>query len=76
MGKLRDEFKIPEAQSYIPGELVAQVGIEFVNEFRDIYPASVLSYFMAVGPLQCLIGLAIKNGHLSLSALNDEGNGR
>lgn len=56
--------KTKEAQSYIDGVLVARIGIEFAQHFRDVYPPSVAPYFMAVGPLQSLIGLAIKNGHL------------
>jgi len=39
--------------------------VEFQREFHGIYKDSVLaSDLCAVGPLQAMIGLAIKNGRL------------
>lgn len=54
------------AHSEIAGVLVARMIIDFHRTFRDIYGSDVMtSNLCAVGPLQSLIGLAIKNGHLS-----------
>lgn len=58
--------KIEEAHAEISGRTVALIGIEFSRHFRDVYPASVIANYLAVGPLQSLIGLAIMNGHLKL----------
>lgn len=57
MGKLKD------AQSHIDGVKIAKIIREFQCEFSDIYPERILEG-IGVGPLQALIGLAIKNGHL------------
>lgn len=56
--------KVSDAQSHIDGTTVASMIIDFQNEFREIYPDHILSH--GVGPLQSLIGLAIKNGHITL----------
>lgn len=56
--------KIAEAQSYIDGTKIAEMGIRFTQEFRRVYPLEVHSHMMAVGPMQSFVGLAIKNGHL------------
>ena len=59
--------KIEKAQSYIQGRVVAGMIINFWEEFREVYPADVTaSDLCAVGPLQAMIGLAIKNGYLAL----------
>ena len=55
-----------QSQALIDGRDVARMIIEFQREFRHIYPLDVRSSSLcAVGPLQSMIGLAIKNGHLS-----------
>lgn len=55
-----------QAHARIEGKLVAQMIIDFHREFRDVYPhETMISSLCAVGPLQSMIGLAIKNGHLS-----------
>ena len=65
--------KIEQAHKHINGVDVAQMIIEFQQEFRDVYGLDTLaSSLCAVGPLQSLIGLAIKNGHLSQAIGNKE----
>lgn len=55
------------AQSEIDGQKVAKMILEFYEAFGGVYNPSVLvSDLCAVGPLQAMIGLAIKNGHLRL----------
>ena len=57
--------KIESAHSHIEGPEVAAMILDFWIEFRDVYPLSVTeSSLCAVGPLQSMIGLAIKNGRL------------
>lgn len=70
--------KIAKAQDHIHGELVAQMIIDFHREFRGVYLDDTLtSSLCAVGPLQSMIGLAIRNGHLSTPQPNvDEGDGK
>jgi len=51
-----------EAQAEIPGIVVAEIIMDFVNNFRDVYPTDLLA--RGVGPEQSMIGLAIKRGHL------------
>lgn len=59
--------KREEAQSHIDGEEVARIIMDFWREFETTYPLDVQkSSLCAVGPLQSMIGLAIKNGRLSL----------
>ena len=54
------------AQAHIDGTTVAQMIIDFHNQFRGVYPIEVMaSSLCAVGPLHSMIGLAIANGHLS-----------
>ena len=56
--------KIAEAQSYIDGAEIAEMGIRFTDEFRHEYPLDVHGHMLAVGPMQAYVGLAIKNGRL------------
>lgn len=56
--------KIQNAHSYISGEKVGLIFMDFVSEFLDIYPRQTFEGMCAVGPLQSLIGHAIKKGHL------------
>lgn len=56
-----------DTQSEIDGLEVSKMILDFYGEFRGIYPEHVLSSSLcAVGPLQTMIGLAIKNGRLAL----------
>ena len=58
--------KLRDAQSYIDGKRVARMIMDFHSEMRGVYPADVMaSDLCAVGPLQSMIGLAIKNGWLT-----------
>jgi len=60
--------KLEETHALIDGKTVARIIIEFQNEFRDVYGTHLLACELtAVGPLQSLIGMAIKNGHLRAS---------
>lgn len=56
--------KIADAQSRVDANLVARMIVEFQNELHGRYGAH--TSLTAVGPLQAMIGLAIKNGHLKL----------
>lgn len=58
--------KIAEAQSHIDGLTVARIGMDFMTKYHDVYPTSAIVGFAAVGPLQTLIGEAIRNGHLAV----------
>ncbi len=60
--------RLEDAQSYIDGLEIAEMGIQFAMEFRDVYPRGVIEHMLAVGPMQSFIGLAIKNGHLRPTA--------
>lgn len=56
-------------QSNVDGGLVAQMIMEFWEEFEATYGNDVKhSALCAVGPLQAMIGLAIRNGHLRAKA--------
>ena len=56
------------AQANIPGVLVAQMIMEFQREFAGSYGNDTFhSSLCAVGPLQSMIGLAIRNGHITIS---------
>lgn len=57
-----------EAQRYIDGKKIAEMGIRFTQEFRHVYPLEVHSHMLAVGPMQSFVGLAIKNGQLVTAA--------
>lgn len=58
-------MELHEAQKEIDGPKVAEIVNDFRREFRDVYPPDLLGSTMTgVGPMQALIGLAIKNGHL------------
>lgn len=58
--------RIREAHAEVDGNMVAQMILDFHHEFRGTYGLETLtSSLCAVGPLQSMIGLAIKNGHLS-----------
>jgi hypothetical protein len=60
--------KIEKAHEQIPGVEVAAIIQDFWREFRGIYPEDVMaSNLCAVGPLQSMIGLAIKNGRLRVA---------
>lgn len=66
--------KTREAQSHIDGDLVARMILDFHRELRSSYGLDTLtSSLCAVGPLQSMIGLAIKNGHLSLPSTPNVG---
>lgn len=57
--------KISQAHACIDGNLVARMVIDFHREFRGVYlEETMTSSLCAVGPLQSMIGLAIKNGLL------------
>lgn len=59
--------KIREAHSHIEGKRIAEMIMDFTSEFRAVYGNDTFnSSLCAVGPLQSLIGLAIRNGKLSL----------
>lgn len=65
--------KIHEAQAKIGGAIVATMIRDFYEHFRGVYPADVMaSSLCAVGPLQSMIGLAIRNGHLAPGTVADE----
>jgi len=70
--------KTAKAQANIPGVLVARMISEFWREFDGVYGNDTMhSSLCAVGPLQSMIGLAIRNGHLSTPQPNvDEGDGK
>lgn len=54
-----------DAQGRIEGTTVARMIMDFHREFRAIYGDDTMSSSLcAVGPLQSMIGLAIKNGWL------------
>lgn len=56
-----------DVQKEIDGIKVAEIVNDFRIAFRDVYPHSLLGSTMTgVGPMQALIGLAIKNGHLTI----------
>lgn len=62
----KGENMVERVQAHVDGLLVAQMIIDFHREFRDVYGhETMVSSLCAVGPLQSMIGLAIKNGHLS-----------
>lgn len=59
---------VKDAQRNIAGTEVAHMIMEFWDEFRNVYGKDVTeSSLCAVGPLQSMIGLAVKNGHLILA---------
>jgi hypothetical protein len=61
--------KVARAQAQIAGTEVARMVSEFYREFQGVYGKDVMeSSLCAVGPLQSMIGLAIRNGHLQLTA--------
>jgi hypothetical protein len=57
-----------DAQAEIDGLLVAEIVRDFGVNFHDVYPIDVLA--LGVGPMQSMIGLAIKRGHLMLPERN------
>lgn len=62
---MSDDIRVA-AQAEISGTAVARMIIDFHREMRSVYGADVMtSNLCAVGPLQSMIGLAIKNGLLS-----------
>lgn len=59
--------KIEVAHKEIEGIIVAGMIMDFWLEFQGVYGnATHQSSLCAVGPLQSMIGLAIKNGYLKL----------
>lgn len=61
------EERLREAQSEVDGQRVARMILNFQRQFAGVYPHRVLhSDLCAVGPLQSLLGLAIKDGLLAL----------
>ena len=60
-------ISLEEVQSHIDSSLVAKIVLEFNREFKDVYPTDVRSRYIAVGPAQALLGLAIKNGHIKVN---------
>jgi hypothetical protein len=57
--------KIRRAHEEIDGPAVASIIQDFWREFDGVYgPEVMTSDLCAVGPLQSMIGLAIKNGKL------------
>lgn len=60
--------KLRELQAELEGTLVAKMIYDFHTELRGIYGDNVMtSSLCAVGPLQTMIGLAIRNGHLKVT---------
>ena len=56
-----------EAQREIDGLSISGMIMDFHTEFREEYDTHVhVSSMCSVGPLQSMIGLAIKNGYLKL----------
>jgi hypothetical protein len=53
-----------EAQQHVDGLVIAEIIRDAQIEFRDQYPDE--TFQLGVGPMQSMIGLAIKNGHLKL----------
>lgn len=74
--KPKKQMTTEEAQSYLPGELVARMQIEFSSEFRETYGDDFWlrngGMALAVGPMQTFLGLAIKNGHLKLGDKHEQ----
>lgn len=58
---------VKKYQDEIDGKLVARMILNFHHEFREVYPERVHIGLGAVGPMQTFIGLAIKNGLLSVT---------
>lgn len=59
---------LDDAHSRIDGKTVARMIMQFHSDFRGTYGQETMSSpLCAVGPLQSMIGLAIKNGWLHLS---------
>jgi hypothetical protein len=56
---------LEDAHSRVSGLVVARMIQDFYREMATTYGKDVMvSSLCAVGPLQSMIGLAIKNGHL------------
>lgn len=59
--------RVAAAQGEVPPLITARMIHDFMTHFASTYPNSVMtSSLCAVGPLQSMIGLAIKNGLLSV----------
>jgi hypothetical protein len=57
------------ARANIDGLIVARMIMQFHEAMRGTYPEEVMmSSLCAVGPLQTMIGLGIKNGWLKVAA--------
>jgi hypothetical protein len=59
--------KIGKAQAEVEPVVIAKMVRDFYSEFSGVYRDEVfISDLCAIGPLQSMIGLAIKNGLLAL----------
>jgi len=67
-----NKITIEEAQSNIDSMVIARLLTDFRENFKDEYPDHILT--QGVGPVQSLIGFAIKNGYLQLP-INETNNG-
>lgn len=59
-----NKITITDAQSQIDSMVIARLLTDFRINFKDEYPEHILT--QGVGPVQSLIGFAIKNGYLQL----------
>lgn len=58
-------MELQSIQDFVDEKVVTRMVFDFYKEFKDVYTRSVFeSSLCSVGPLQAMIGLAIKNGHL------------
>jgi len=82
MGKLHDVYtreelleleskRLKECQDEADGLVVARMIREFQSDFSTIYPEHIHIGLGAVGPLQTFLGLAIKNGHITIKDEDD-----
>lgn len=63
----REDDKRKEYQAMLDSLKVAQMIRDFQCEFGNLYPLHVHAGLGAVGPLQTLLGLAIKNCHITIN---------
>ena len=62
--EMPEKIHYSEAQQYVDGLTIAHIIQDAQIEFREQYPEE--TFQLGVGPMQSMIGLAIKNGHLKL----------
>lgn len=62
-----EDAKRKEYQSMSDSLVIAKMIRDFQVEFANLYPLHVHTGLGAVGPLQTLLGLAIKNGHITVN---------